>query len=395
MTSAMPAACAGVVALICVALTKLTPVAAVPPTVTVAVVSKFVPLIVIAMPPAVEPDVGLTPVTVGAGGATYVNWSAAVVALAWPPTVTMTSATPAAWAGVVALSCVALTKLTPVATAPPTVTVAVASKFVPLIVIAVPPLVGPEVGLTPVTVGGGGAMYMNWSAALVALDWPPTVTITSNVPATCAGVVALICVALTTLTLVAGVPPTVTVALASKFVPVIVIAVPPAIGPEGGLTPVTVGAGGGGAAYVNWAAGLVALDWPFTATAPPTVTVAVASKFVPVMVIAVPPAVGPEAGLTPVTVGGGGATYVNWSAALVALDWPPTVTTTSATPAAWAGVVALICVALTKATLVAAVPPTVTVAVASKFVPVMVVAVPPAVGPEAGLTPLTGRGGAG
>src|SRR3989442_1757360 len=363
MTSAMPAACAGVVALICVALTKLTPVAAVPPTVTVAVVSKFVPLIVIAMPPAVEPDVGLTPVTVGAGGATYVNWSAALVALDWPPTVTTTSAAPATCAGVVALSCVALTKLTPVATAPPTVTVAVASKFVPLIVIAVPPLVAPEVGLTPVTVGGGGAMYMNWSAALVALDWPPTVTITSNVPATCAGVVALICVALTTLTLVAGVPPTVTVALASKFVPVIVIAVPPAIGPEVGLTPVTVGAGGGGATYVNWAAGLVTLDWPFTVTIT-SATPAAGAGVVALMVIAVPPAVGPEAGLTPVTVGGGGATYVNWSAALVALDWPPTVTTTSATPAAWAGVVALICVALTKATLVAAVPPTVTVAVA-------------------------------
>src|SRR3989442_7788758 len=333
MTSAMPAACAGVVALICVALTKLTPVAAVPPTVTVAVVSKFVPLIVIAMPPAVEPDVGLTPVTVGAGGATYVNWSAALVALDWPPTVTTTSAAPATCAGVVALSCVALTKLTPVATAPPTVTVAVASKFVPLIVIAVPPLVGPEVGLTPVTVGGGGAMYMNWSAALVALDWPPTVTITSNVPATCAGVVALICVALTTLTLVACVPPTVTVALASKFVPVIVIAVPPAIGPEVGLTPVTVGAGGGGATYVNWSAGLVTLDWPFT------------------------------------------------------------VTITSATPAACARVVALICVALTTVTALARVPATGTLAPAAKFVPVIAIAVPPAVGPEFGLTPLTVGGG--
>src|SRR2546426_12183963 len=86
---------------------------------------------------------------------------------------------PAACAGVVALICVALTTLTPVAVAPPTVTVAVASKFVPLIVIAVPPVVGPEVGLTPVTVGGGGAMYVNTSAGLAALDWPPTVTTTS------------------------------------------------------------------------------------------------------------------------------------------------------------------------------------------------------------------------
>src|SRR5438270_1210785 len=130
---------------------------------------------------------------------------------------------------------------TPVAGVPPTVTVAVASKPVPLIAIAVPPPVGPDVGVTPVTVGGGGAMYVNWSAGFVALVCAPTVTMTSATPAACAGVVALICVALTTLTPVAGVPPTVTVALALKFVPLIAIAVPPAVGPEVGLTPVTVG----------------------------------------------------------------------------------------------------------------------------------------------------------
>src|SRR3989441_12057276 len=67
----------------------------------------------------------------------------------------MTSATPAACGGVVALICVALTTLTPVAGVPPTVTVAPAAKFVPVIAIAVPPAVGPELGLTPLTVGGG------------------------------------------------------------------------------------------------------------------------------------------------------------------------------------------------------------------------------------------------
>src|SRR3989475_13016985 len=68
MTSATPAACGGVVALICVALTTLTPVAGVPPTVTVAPAAKFVPVIVIAVPPAVGPEVGLTPDTVGPVG---------------------------------------------------------------------------------------------------------------------------------------------------------------------------------------------------------------------------------------------------------------------------------------------------------------------------------------
>src|SRR5205809_862101 len=110
----------------------------------------------------------------------------------------MTSARPAAWAGVVALICVALTTVTPVAPVPPAaLAVSVASKLVPVIVMAVPPAVGPEVGLTPLTVGGGGARYVNWSPGLVALDCPPTVTTTSAMPAVWAGVVALICVALT------------------------------------------------------------------------------------------------------------------------------------------------------------------------------------------------------
>ena len=64
---------------------------------------------------------------------------------------------------------------------------------------------------------------------------------------------------------------------------------------------------------------------------------------------------------------------------------PPVVaTTTSAVPAAWAGVVAVIEVALTTAKPVAATPPTVTDVAPVKFVPVMVTAVPPAVGPLAG-----------
>src|SRR5712692_7147086 len=149
---------------------------------------------------------------------------------------------PAACGGVVWPSCVALTTLTPVAAVPPTVTVAVASKPVPVIVIAVPPAAGPEVGLTALTVGG--AMYANWSPGFTALDCAPTVTTTSTVPAACAGVVALICVALTTVTPVAAAPPTVTAAVASKFVPVIVMAVPPGAGPDVGVTALTLGGGG-------------------------------------------------------------------------------------------------------------------------------------------------------
>jgi hypothetical protein len=66
---------------------------------------------------------------------------------------------------------------------------------------------------------------------------------TVTVPAACAGVVAVIDVLLTTTTFVAAVPPNVTVAPVAKFVPVIVTAVPPAVGPLFGDTLLTVGAG--------------------------------------------------------------------------------------------------------------------------------------------------------
>jgi hypothetical protein len=65
-----PAACAGVTAVIVVALTTTTLVAAVPPSVTVAPARKFVPVTVTGVPPNVDPDVGETALTVGAGGVT-------------------------------------------------------------------------------------------------------------------------------------------------------------------------------------------------------------------------------------------------------------------------------------------------------------------------------------
>jgi hypothetical protein len=68
------------------------------------------------------------------------------------------------------------------------------------------------------------------------------VTVTVTAPALPAEVVAVIDVLLTTTTLVAAVPPKVTVAPAVKLVPVMVTAVPPVVGPLFGLTLVTVGA---------------------------------------------------------------------------------------------------------------------------------------------------------
>ena len=71
---------------------------------------------------------------------------------------------------------------------------------------------------------------------------PGPVTVTSTVPAASAGLVAVICVAETTITLVAAVVPKSTAVAPLKPVPVIVTDVPPADGPAAGLTAVTVGA---------------------------------------------------------------------------------------------------------------------------------------------------------
>ncbi len=86
---------------------------------------------------------------------------------------------------------------------------------------------------------------------LVAV-WPSLfITTTLDGPAEPAGVVAVIVVGDTTVAPVAETPPTVTPnePPEAKFVPVIVIAVPPAVGPDDGDTVEIVGAGG--AEYVK------------------------------------------------------------------------------------------------------------------------------------------------
>ena len=77
----------------------------------------------------------------------------------WPLLlVTTTFTTPAACAGVVAVMVVPLTTLTPVAAVPPKLTVAPEAKFVPVMVTAVPPVVGLELGVTLATVGAGAGV---------------------------------------------------------------------------------------------------------------------------------------------------------------------------------------------------------------------------------------------
>ena len=133
---------------------------------------------------------------------------------------------------------VAFTTTTLVAATPLTFTLVAPMRFVPVIVIGVPPADGPTFGLTAEIVGG--RKYVN---GLGAIATPAdVVTATLAAPTVPAGVTAVISVAFITTTLVAETPPTFTlVAPARKFVPTIVIAVAPAVGPTLGFTDVIVG----------------------------------------------------------------------------------------------------------------------------------------------------------
>jgi hypothetical protein len=98
--------------------------------------------------------------------------------------------------------------------------------------------------------GGGGApgdvganRYVNWSSDEVALVPLGVFTVMSTAPLP-AGEVAVIWVGLSTVNEVAGLPPKFTAEAPVKLLPPIVTLVPPAAGPELGLTLVTAGAGG-------------------------------------------------------------------------------------------------------------------------------------------------------
>ena len=84
------------------------------------------------------------------------------------------------------------------------------------------------------------AVYVN-APATKAVP-PAVVTATSYAPAVAAGVMAVIWVALATVTDVAAVEPNITADAPVKFVPVMITLVPPAIGPLLGVTDVIVGA---------------------------------------------------------------------------------------------------------------------------------------------------------
>ena len=80
------------------------------------------------------------------------NWSAVLLALVPPTVVTRTSTVPVP-AGDVAVICVALLTVKPVAAVLPKVTAVAPPRLVPVRVTVVPPVCGPLLGEMEVTVG--------------------------------------------------------------------------------------------------------------------------------------------------------------------------------------------------------------------------------------------------
>ena len=201
VTLTAPVVPAATTAVIIVALTTVNEVAAVPPKLTDVAPVKFVPVMVTVCP--VPAEVGLNKEIVG--GVRYVK-----PLLVIAPFAVTTRTLPVLPAPTTAVILVALTTLNEIAAVPPKLTAVAPVKFVPVIVTVCP--VPAEVGLNEVIVGGG--KYVKPANVPV-----PDAVVTETTPVAPAPTVALILVALTTVNVVAAVPPKLTPVAPVKFVP--------------------------------------------------------------------------------------------------------------------------------------------------------------------------------
>ena len=128
------------------------------------------------VPPVAGPDVGARPVTVGA--ATKVKVPADVPVPFGVVTLTVTAPVPA---GDVAVIWVAEFTVKLVAAVAPNLTAVAPVKPVPVMTTLVPPVVGPDVGASPVTVGAG--KKVNVPAEVPVPPTVVTLTVTAPVPA--------------------------------------------------------------------------------------------------------------------------------------------------------------------------------------------------------------------
>jgi len=229
-TDTKPAARDGVVTVIVVDVADAT-VAVAPPKVTAVTVARLVPVRVTVCPPASEPVVGVTRVSVG----TPTNVNAFVLVTEPPGVVTTTDTVPAVFAGVRTFTESAVEDTT-VPAVPPNVTAVAPARLVPETVISVLPRIGPLTAESDDIVGPS----TNVKASLFVAEPVGPETVSDTIPAERAGV--------TTTTLVAAfdeivalVSPKETVEMLARFVPVIVTDFPPAILPAVVEIELTVG----------------------------------------------------------------------------------------------------------------------------------------------------------
>jgi hypothetical protein len=219
----------GTVVVICVELTTLKGAPAGPLKVTAVVPVKFVPVMVTLV--FAGPLVGVKPVMVGALTAKL------PAEVAVPPGVVTEMGPVVALFGTVVVICVALSTANGGSPDDPwNATDLTQMKFVPVIVTLVPGM--PLVGVKLVMVGAGGVLTVKLPVEVPVPDG----VVTEIVPLVPQGTVAVICVELFTLKVVAGRPWNVREVAPVKFVPVMVTLVP--AGPLVGVKLVIVGAGG-------------------------------------------------------------------------------------------------------------------------------------------------------
>src|SRR5665213_1810345 len=170
------------------------------------------------------------------------NTSPATGALVPPAVVTKTFRPVAAWTGDTAVICVSERTVKLGAATGPKATDVAPVKPEPVIVTMVPPAVVPDVGETALTTGTG-APNVKTSAETIALVPPTVVTKMLRVPAASAGDTTVIFVSEMIVKLAADVGPKCTLVVPVNPVPVTVITVPPATGPDVGEMAVTTGTG--------------------------------------------------------------------------------------------------------------------------------------------------------
>ncbi len=150
VTSTVPAACNGEVAVMEVEEMTEKPVAATDPKSTALAPLNPEPVMVTVLAPTSGPTTGLTALTVGTSS--KANRSAGLVTLVPLGVVMVTSATPAASAGEVAVTWVAEVTVNVEVTSPKSTALAPVNP-VPVMVTVVPPPSGPAPGLSELTAG--------------------------------------------------------------------------------------------------------------------------------------------------------------------------------------------------------------------------------------------------